>query len=525
MTGVATGAAAPRPLRSVLVANRGEIALRVIRACRELGLRSIAVYSDADAAAPHVRAADVAVRIGPAPAAESYLRGDHLIAVALAHGADAIHPGYGFLSEREWFARAVREAGLIWVGPPAEAIAAMGSKTAARTLAIAAGTPVVPGTTTPLRDAAEATALAEQFGFPVLLKAAAGGGGKGMRVVRSAAEVVGALDAARREAQNAFGDDAVYLEKYIEGPRHVEIQVLADAHGTCVALGERECSLQRRHQKMVEEAPSVAVTPALRAQMGAAAVAAARAAGYVNAGTCEFLLDRHGAFYFLEMNTRIQVEHPVTELVTGLDLVQWQLRIAAGERLPFTEAPSPRGWAIECRITSEDPANGFLPSTGRIRALELPSGPGVRWDGGIEVGSVVGLHYDPMLAKLIVHAPTREAAIARMRLALEALVIDGVETSAEFHRRVMEDPEYRAGAVDIQWLEGALPRLLGAVPPDATVRAAAVAAVLAAEQGRAGRAAGGTARSAPGTTPAAHGMGGETTPWAVAARRDGLRGA
>ncbi|MEK0431532.1 MAG: hypothetical protein RL139_1336 [Gemmatimonadota bacterium] len=506
-----------RPVRRVLVANRGEIALRVIRACRELGLESVAVYSDADVGAPHVRAADVAVRLGPAPATESYLRGDLLIAAALEHGADAIHPGYGFLSEREWFARAVREAGLVWVGPPAEAIAAMGSKTAARTLAIAAGTPVVPGTTTPLRDAAEAAELAARFGFPVLLKAAAGGGGKGMRVVRAAAEISAALDAARREARNAFGDDAVYLEKYIEGPRHVEIQILADAHGTCVALGERECSLQRRHQKMVEEAPSVAVTPELRARMGAAAVAAAKAAGYVNAGTCEFLLDRHGAFYFLEMNTRIQVEHPVTELVTGVDLVQWQLRIAAGERLPFTEAPPPRGWAIECRLTSEDPANGFLPSTGRITALTLPSGPGVRWDGGIEVGSTVGLHYDPMLAKLIVHAPTREAAIARMRRALEELVIDGVETSAEFHRRVMEDADYRSGAVDIQWLEGALPRILGAAPPAETVRAAAVAAVLMAERN-------GGARVASGRTgPVPESAGARVTPWAVAARRDALR--
>ncbi|MDQ8144990.1 MAG: acetyl-CoA carboxylase biotin carboxylase subunit [Gemmatimonadota bacterium] len=518
-----------RPLRTVLIANRGEIALRVIRACRELGLRSIAVYSDADAGAPHARAADVAVRIGPASAAESYLRGDHLIAVALAHGADAIHPGYGFLSEREWFARAVREAGLIWVGPPAEAIAAMGSKTAARTLAIQAGTPVVPGTTTPLRDAAEAEALAAEFGYPVLLKAAAGGGGKGMRVVRAPGEVAGALDAARREAQNAFGDDAVYLEKYIEGPRHVEIQVLADAHGTCLALGERECSIQRRHQKMIEEAPSIAVTPELRARMGAAAVAAARAAGYVNAGTCEFLLDRHGAFYFLEMNTRIQVEHPVTELVTGLDLVQWQLRIAAGERLPFTEPPSPRGWAIECRITSEDSTSGFLPSTGRVTRLELPTGPGVRWDGGIGVGSTVGLHYDPMLAKLIVHAPTRADAIARMRRALDDLVIEGVATSADFHRRLMDEPAYQTGDVDIQWLEARLPALLAATPDAAVTRRVAVAAALLAAQGRSGAvrsrerqadAVGAGGASSAGAALVADGG----SPWWHAARRDGLGG-
>jgi acetyl-CoA carboxylase biotin carboxylase subunit len=449
-----------------------------------LGIVSVAVYSDADALAPHVREADEAVRIGPAPAAESYLRGDHLIEVAKQVGADAVHPGYGFLSEREWFARAVREAGLIWVGPPAEAIAAMGSKTAARTLAISAGTPVVPGTTKPLRDAAEAKQVAAQFGYPVLLKAAAGGGGKGMRVVREAAEIESALASAQREAKNAFGDDAVYIEKYIEGPRHVEIQVLADTHGNCVALGERECSIQRRHQKMIEEAPSVAVDPELRKRMGDAAVAAARAAGYVNAGTCEFLLDRHGDFYFLEMNTRIQVEHPVTELVMGLDLVQWQLRIASGEAIPFKESPAPRGWAIECRITSEDPTNGFLPSTGVVRHLHIPSGPGVRWDGGIEAGSVVGLSYDPMLAKLIVFAGTRAAAIARMERALLELAIDGVETSREFHLRVMADPDYRSGAINIQWLEANLPRLLAQTAPEDVRTAAAIAAALMADRDR-----------------------------------------
>jgi acetyl-CoA carboxylase, biotin carboxylase subunit len=526
------GTAEPRPLRKVLIANRGEIALRIVRACQELGIRSVAVYSDADAQAPHVRAADEAVHIGPAPASESYLRGDHLITVAKEVGADAIHPGYGFLAEREWFARAVRDAGLVWVGPPAEAIAAMGSKTAARTLAIAAGTPVVPGTTEPLRDAAEARKLAKGFGYPVLLKAAAGGGGKGMRVVRGPDEVEAALGAAQREAQNAFGDDAVYLEKYIDGPRHVEIQILADAHGGCIALGERECSIQRRHQKMVEEAPSIAVTPDLRQRMGAAAVAAAKAAGYVNAGTCEFLLAANGEFYFLEMNTRIQVEHPVTELVMGIDLVQWQLRIAAGEALPFTEAPEPRGWAIECRITSEDPANGFLPSTGRIEYLHIPGGPGVRWDGGVETGSVVGLSYDPMLAKLIAFGRTREQAITRMERALGELVIDGVETSREFHLRVMADPEYRSGAVDIQWLETRLPHLLEQRPPRATVEAAAIAAALLADRDRRVRGA------APGAAPAdrdgladgGHGAGRRVgapesarAAWAALARREALR--
>ncbi len=499
------------PLRKVLIANRGEIALRVVRACSELGIRSVAVYSDADAQAPHVREADEAVHIGPAPAAESYLRGEHLIAVAKQVGADAIHPGYGFLSERAWFARAVRDAGLIWVGPPAEAIEAMGSKTDARTLAIKAGTPVVPGTTTPLRDAAEAAKTAKEFGYPVLLKAAAGGGGKGMRIVREASEIAGALASAQREAKNAFGDDAVYVEKYIEGPRHVEIQILADAHGNCIALGERECSIQRRHQKMVEEAPSVAVTPALRKKMGDAAVAAAKAAGYVNAGTCEFLLAKNGEFYFLEMNTRIQVEHPVTELVMGIDLVQWQLRIAGGEKLPFTEAPEPRGWAIECRITSEDPANGFLPSTGRVNYLHLPSGPGVRWDGGIETGSEVGLSYDPMLAKLIVSARTRELAIQRMTRALKELVIDGVETSREFHLRVMADAEYQRGDVSIQWLEQRLPELLGQRPPKETIHAASIAAALIADRDRRGR-------------PAAAPTGAASNAaWSDVARREGLR--
>jgi acetyl-CoA carboxylase biotin carboxylase subunit len=510
----------PKPLQKVLIANRGEIALRIVRACQELGIRSVAVYSDADAQAPHVRAADEAVLIGPAAASESYLRGDHLIQVAREVGADAIHPGYGFLAEREWFAKAVCEAGLIWIGPPAEAIAAMGSKTAARTLAIAAGTPVVPGTTEPLRDAEEARRLAGEFGYPVLLKAAAGGGGRGMRVVHGPDEVEAALGSAQREAKNAFGDDAVYVEKYIEGPRHVEIQILADMHGDCIALGERECSIQRRHQKMVEEAPSIAVSPELRSRMGAAAVAAARAAGYVNAGTCEFLLDANGEFYFLEMNTRIQVEHPVTELVMGIDLVQWQLRIAAGEPLPFTVAPEPRGWAIECRITSEDPANGFLPSTGRIAYLHVPGGPGVRWDGGVETGSVVGLSYDPMLAKLITFGRTREQAIARMERALRELVIDGVETSREFHLRVMADPEFRAGAVDIQWLEKRLPQLLEQRPPRETIAAAAVAAALLADRDRTVRS-GSSVGATSGATAAAPAP--SRAAWAGLARREALR--
>jgi acetyl-CoA carboxylase biotin carboxylase subunit len=505
----------------VLVANRGEIALRVIRACRELGVQTVAVYSEADARAPHVREADEAVLLGPAPSSESYLKGDVIIAAALRTGAQAIHPGYGFLSEREWFARAVRDAGLVFIGPPAEAIAAMGSKTAARELAIAAGTPVVPGTTTALRDADEAAEVADRFGYPVLLKAAAGGGGKGMRVVHKREELATALASAQREAKNAFGDDAVYVEKYIVGPRHVEIQVLGDTHGTMLHLGERECSVQRRHQKMIEEAPSLAVTPELRARMGAAAVAAARAAGYVNAGTCEFLLDTSGEFFFLEMNTRIQVEHPVTELVTGIDLVQWQIRIAAGEALPFLqEEIAPRGWAIECRITSEDPANNFLPSTGRVQYLHLPSGPGVRWDGGVETGSEISLFYDPMLAKLIVWAPSRAAAVERMHRALLELTIEGVDTSRDFHLRVMEDAEFRAGAIEIQWLERRLADLTNTPPPPEGVLRAAIAAALIAERERsAPHRANAPAQSSDATSGADTGRGA----WLRAARLEALR--
>jgi acetyl-CoA carboxylase, biotin carboxylase subunit len=505
----------------VLVANRGEIAVRVIRACHELGVSAVAVYSDADARALHVREADEAVHIGPAPSAESYLRADRLIEAALRSGAEAIHPGYGFLSEREIFARAVRDAGLVFVGPPPEAIAATGSKTAARKLAISARVPVVPGTTEPLRDAGQARDVAREFGLPVLLKAAAGGGGRGMRVVRAESELASSLEAARREAAGAFGDDAVYVEKYIEGPRHVEVQVLADAHGTVLSLCERECSVQRRHQKMIEEAPSVAVDADLRRAIGDAAVRFAAAAGYVNAGTCEFLLDGGGRFFFLEMNTRIQVEHPVTELVTGIDLVQWQLRVAAGERLPFRqEEIAPDGWSIECRITSEDPAGGFLPSTGRVTYLHVPSGPGVRWDGGIDTGSDVGLFYDAMLAKLVVWAPTRDAAIDRMHRALLELTIDGVETSRDFHLRVMEDAEFRRGAIDIQWLERRLASLVSVPPPESLVRDAAIVAALLADRDRARPRAGATrpAASVDATTD-----GTADSSWRRAARLDALR--
>ncbi len=464
-------------LRKVLVANRGEIAVRVIRACREMGMTAVAVYSDADRVAPHVLEADEAFPIGPAPSARSYLRIERLLEVALAAGCDAVHPGYGFLAERAPFAAAVRDAGLTFVGPSPEAIEAMGDKTEARRRMMAAGVPVVPGTARALADAKEAASAAAEIGFPVLLKAAAGGGGKGMRVVRGPEEVARAFESAAHEALQSFGDGSVYVEKYLDGPRHIEIQVLADRHGTTLHLGERECSIQRRHQKMVEEAPSPALTRELRAEMGAAAVAAAAAVGYENAGTIEFLF-QDGAFYFLEMNTRIQVEHPVTELVTGLDLVQWQLRIAGGEALPFgQDAVRLSGHAIECRITSEDPDNQFMPSTGRIELLNTPGGPGVRWDGGIAEGYEVSLFYDPMLAKLIVHAPDRERAIARMERALAELRVVGVETSAPFHRRVMREPDFRAGAIDIRYLEKH-PELQKRAAGDDTLAAAALAAAL-----------------------------------------------
>ena len=513
----------------VLVANRGEIAIRVIRACHELGIRAVAVYSDADVTAPHVRAADEAVHVGGNRAAESYLRIEALLDAARRTGAEAIHPGYGFLSERAPFARAVEEAGLVWIGPPARAIEALGSKTAARALAIKAGVPVVPGTTDPIHSVKEAEDISARLGFPVLLKAAAGGGGKGMRVVREAPEIASAWDAARREALGAFGDDAVYIEKFIEGPRHVEIQVLADMHGTVVSLGERECSVQRRHQKIIEEAPSIAVDHVLRQRMGETACRAAAAAGYVNAGTCEFLLDRDGAFYFLEMNTRIQVEHPVTELVTNIDLVQWQLRVAAGERIPFAgSVPSPNGWAIECRITSEDPASGFLPSTGRVSYLRVPTGPGVRWDGGIEPGSVIGLYYDPLLAKLIVWAPTRELAIARMKRALREMIIDGVVTSRELHLRILADPDFVSGSFDIHWLERRIGSLTTPTIPAETSRAIAVSAALLARSG--GQRLGGSTSASPdgkpdasrapsGSAPSPSGAS-DVTPWISVARRE-----
>jgi acetyl-CoA carboxylase biotin carboxylase subunit len=497
-----------QPITRVLIANRGEIALRIVRACHEEGLEAVAVYSSPDRSSPHVRAADHAVHIGPAPAAESYLRMDRLVEAALAAGAQAIHPGYGFLAERAAFAELVEAAGLTFVGPPASAIRAMGDKTEARRRMRAAGVPVVPGADRALEPVA-AHALAAEIGYPVMVKAAAGGGGKGMRVVREAGGLDAALATASSEAAKAFGDPGVYLEKFIERPRHVEIQVLADAERT-VHLGERECSVQRRHQKLLEEAPSAAVDATLRERMGAAAVAAARAVGYRGAGTCEFLLAADGSFFFLEMNTRIQVEHPVTELVYGVDLVREQLRIARGLPMTVPDGPhSPNGWAVECRITGEDPANGFLPGTGRITYLRAPGGPGVRWDSGVETGDEVTLYYDSMLAKLIVWAPDRAQALDRMDRALGELILAGLPTNQGFQRRLVRDPAFRAGEVDIQFLERR-PDLLQPLADEAMSRLLAVAASLAEDDARRSR--------KPAVAPEVSG-----TRWGAVGRLEGLR--
>ncbi|MEP6572650.1 MAG: acetyl-CoA carboxylase biotin carboxylase subunit [Gemmatimonadota bacterium] len=465
-----------RQISRVLVANRGEIALRIIRACHEEGLEAVAVFSDADRLSPHVRAADFAVHIGPPPPAQSYLRIEGLLEAARLSGAEAVHPGYGFLAERAAFASAVVEAGLLFVGPPAEAISAMGDKTEARRRMEAAGVPIVPGLTVPISDASAAHAAAAKVGFPVIVKAAAGGGGKGMRIVREPGELENALRLAASEALKAFGDAGVYLEKYVERPRHVEIQVLAD-HERVVHLGERECSVQRRHQKLVEEAPSVAVSADLRARMGAAACSAAAAVNYRGAGTCEFLLAADGSYYFLEMNTRIQVEHPVTELVYGVDLVREQLRIAQGMPMRLPAAPlAPRGWAIECRLTAEDPATGFLPATGLLQYLRPPGGPGVRWDGGFEAGNEVTLFYDSLLGKIIVWGADRSDAIRRMIRALEELIVIGVPTNQAFHLRLLHDEAFLRGEIDSQFLDRR-PDLLA--PPAAVPYTLALAVVAA----------------------------------------------
>ncbi|MBU1071922.1 acetyl-CoA carboxylase biotin carboxylase subunit, partial [bacterium] len=428
-----------RTFEKILVANRGEIACRVMRTCREMGVRTVAVASEADRHAPHARLADETVSIGPSPPLESYLRADKILAAARETGAEAIHPGYGFLAENAGFARACADAGVTFIGPSPAVIERMGEKTAARAIMSAAGVPVVPGAALPepgpggSLDAAAVEKVADGVGYPLLVKAAFGGGGKGMRLVRDARDLVAAVAAAAREATKAFGNGLVYLERYLERPRHVEFQIFGDDHGNAVHLRERECSIQRRHQKIVEETPSPALDAALRGRMGEAAVAAAKAVGYCGAGTVEFLLDRDRSFYFLEMNTRLQVEHPVTELVTGLDLVRAQLRVAAGEPLPWTQDEIvPRGHAIECRLYAEDPAQGFMPSLGDVLLYREPDGPGIRVDSGIGQGDVVSMHYDPMLAKVSVHAETRAAAIARMRDALRRYVVLGVTTNGAY---------------------------------------------------------------------------------------------
>ncbi len=470
----------------ILVANRGEIAVRVIRACQERGVKAVAVYSDADRAALHVRFAEEAYRLGPPAARESYLNIPRIIEVAKQSGAEAIHPGYGFLSENEEFAQAVMDAGIAWVGPSPSAIYAMGDKVMARRRMIEAGVPVVPGSDSVegcdacagLSDA-DAVRAADEIGYPIVVKASAGGGGKGMRQVHEPAELQRALAAARREAKNAFGDDNIYIEKLITRARHVEIQVLADSFGNCIHLGERECSIQRRHQKLIEEAPSVAVTAELRERMGAIAVRAAQAVGYSNAGTVEFLLDRTGSFYFLEMNTRLQVEHPVTELVTGIDIVKEQFALAGGRKLRWTQKDVRfNGHAIECRISAENPYNNFLPEAGRITSLIEPTGPGVRLETGIYAGWEVSLYYDPLLAKLVVWGETRPEAILRMRRALDEYRVGGIHTTIPFHQQVMDSPRFQWGQFDTAFVDGPDGFKLAAAPSRDLAQVAAIAATL-----------------------------------------------
>jgi acetyl-CoA carboxylase, biotin carboxylase subunit len=444
-----------RDFKKVLVANRGEIAVRIIRACREMGIETVAIYSEADRLALHVRQADEAYLVGPAPSRESYLRIDRVLEVAQKAGAEAIHPGYGFLAENAAFARACEESGVVFIGPRSESIALMGEKTSARREALAAGIPVVPGTLEPLADEPAIAREAERIGFPLMLKAAAGGGGKGMRLVLRPEDLLSAAARARGEAKSAFGDDRLYIEKALLRPRHIEIQVLADTHGNVVHLFERECSIQRRHQKVIEESPSPLLTPDLRERMGSLAVGLVRRVGYVNAGTLEFLVDQDKAPYFLEMNTRLQVEHPVTEMVTGEDLVKLQIRIAQGETLPFRQEDlRQRGHAIECRVYAEDPEQGFLPSPGRILALRPPGGPGVRDDSGVYEGYEVPIHYDPLISKLVAYGYSRRDAILRMRRAVSEYKVLGIKTTLPFFQRVLHHPAFVAGDFDTSFVDG-----------------------------------------------------------------------
>ena len=478
--------------KKILIANRGEIAVRVIRACHEMGIAAVAVYSDVDRASLHVRKADEAYPIGAPAASESYLNIQKILDVAERSGADAIHPGYGFLSENAKFARACADAGVKFIGPTAAAMDAMGSKTRARQAMERAGVPFVPGTSHGLESYEQAEQVAARIGYPVMLKAAAGGGGKGMRLVHAAEELKSALDGARSEAERSFGDSEVYIEKAIVNPRHIEMQVLADEHGNTVYLGERECSLQRRHQKVVEEAPSPIVDPDMRKKMGEVAVRVAQAAGYTNAGTVEFLVDQRKNFYFLEMNTRLQVEHPVTELITGLDLVHLQIRIAAGERLPFTQDEVMiRGHAIECRIYAEDPDNNYFPSPGKITLLLLPSGPGIRRDSGMYEGWTVPMDYDPLLAKLIGYGTDREQAISRLTRALNEYFVGGIKTNISLFRRILSNPDFRAAKIDTGFLDRLLKQKQAETASDPkTIEVAVIAAGIFAVLGSAGAGAG-----------------------------------
>jgi acetyl-CoA carboxylase biotin carboxylase subunit len=501
-------------VNKVLIANRGEIAVRVIRACRELGLASVAVYSDCDRGALHVRLADEARPLAGNAARETYLNIDKLLAAARDSGADAVHPGYGFLAEHAGFASACRDAGLTFIGPSAQSVATMGSKTGARQAAVAAGVPIVPGSGGPI-DPRRATDDARAVGYPLLVKAVAGGGGKGMRLVHEEAELAGALRAAESEARSAFGEGAIYLERYLERPRHVEVQLMGDGHGTIVAFVERECSIQRRHQKVVEESPSVAVDGRTRRALAEAAVRIARQVAYSNAGTIEFLLSPDGSFSFLEMNTRLQVEHPVTEAVTGVDLVQWQIRVAAGERLTLDPEAmlQPFGHAIELRIYAEDPDNGFLPSPGHISFLRAPSGPGIRDDSGITAPGEVPVFYDPLISKLVAWAADRPGALRRLGRALDEYAIEGVRTTLPFFRWLLAQEDFRTAAVDTAWLDRAIAsRPNGTFLAEDTVstNAAVIAAALAAYANG--------AAPADGTAAPV-----ERHPWALAARREALR--
>jgi acetyl-CoA carboxylase biotin carboxylase subunit len=465
--------------RKILIANRGEIAVRILRACRELNIPAVCVFSEVDRTALHVRLADEAYHIGPAPSRESYLCIDKLMDVARRSSCDALHPGYGFLAENPALPRACADAGITFIGPSAEAMETMGSKTAGKQLARRVDVPTVPGNDEPIENPEEAQAIARDMGYPVLLKAVAGGGGKGMRVVPNDQAFASCWRDASSEALNAFGDARVFLEKYLDSPRHVEIQILADSHGRAVSLGERECSVQRRHQKAIEEAPSSVITPDLRRKMGEAAVRLARAGGYVNAGTVEFLVDAKLNFYFLEVNTRLQVEHPVTEQVTGLDLVKLQIAIAAGHRLPFAwESITPRGHAMEVRIYAEDPDNNFFPCPGKIVARRIATGPGIRLDEGVYRGWTVPMEYDPLLGKLIAWGNSREETIARLRRALDEYTITGIRTNVSLFRRILTEPEFLRGEIHTRWLDQLLARPgPSAVPPrPGTEQAAAIAA-------------------------------------------------